>query len=76
MKQKVKLPKPLNYQRDVINLLDEDGVKFVTFLKSRQSGGSFLNKLLVVKWGLENTKERIGYITPTLKLGKLFFKEL
>ena len=76
MKQKVKLPTPLEYQKSIIDLLSIDEVKFVTFLKSRQSGGSFLNKLLVCKWGLENTKERIGYITPTLKLGKLFYKEL
>ena len=37
----VKLPKPLSYQKEIINWVDEDNVKFVTFLKSRQSGGSF-----------------------------------
>jgi len=72
----IKMPKPLQYQQDILDLLDEDKVKFVTFLKSRQSGGSFLNKMLVVKWALENPNSRIGYITPTLKLSKLFFKEL
>lgn len=72
----IKMPKPLDYQLDILNILDDPTIKFVTFLKSRQSGGSFLNKMLVVKWGLENPNCRIGYITPTLKLSKLFFKEL
>lgn len=72
----IRLPKPLDYQRDIINWLEDDEVKFVSFLKSRQSGGSFLNKLLCTKWSLENSNVKIGYVTPTLKLSKLFFKEL
>lgn len=72
----VKLPKPISYQKDIINWVDEDNVKFITFLKSRQSGGSFLNKLLCSKWALENNNCKIGYVTPTLKLSKLFYKEL
>jgi phage FluMu gp28-like protein len=32
--------------------------------------------MLVIKWALENKRVRIGYVTPTLKLSKLFFKEL
>jgi phage FluMu gp28-like protein len=75
-KKKIKLPTPLNYQRDIINWLEADDVKFVSFLKSRQSGGSFLNKLLVSKWGLESSGNKIGYITPTSKLGRLFHREL
>ena len=59
-KKKIKLPTPLNYQRDIINWLEADDVKFVSFLKSRQSGGSFLNKLLVSKWGLECGNNKIG----------------
>lgn len=73
---KVKLPSPLNYQKDIIDWLDDPDVKYVSFLKSRQSGGSFLNKLLVSKWGLTEKKCKIGYITPTLKLGKLFHSEI
>lgn len=72
----IKLPKPLIYQKEIIDWLADEQVKFVSFLKSRQSGGSFLNKLLVTKWGLESSKNKIGYITPTLKLSKLFFREL
>jgi len=72
----IKLPAPLTYQKDIIDWLEEPETKFVTFLKSRQSGGSFLNKLLVTKWALENKNVKIGYITPTLKLSKRFFKEL
>lgn len=76
MKKTIKLPKPLDYQRDIINYLDDDNVKYVTFLKSRQSGGSFLNKLLTLKWGLSLNNAKIGYITPTYKLARLFYKEL
>lgn len=75
-KKVVQLPKPLSYQKDIIDWTDDPSVKYITFLKSRQSGGSFLNKLLVAKWSLENNNIKIGYITPTLKLSKLFFKEL
>lgn len=74
--KRIQLPKPLPYQKDIVDMLDDDEVKFVSFLKSRQSGGSFLNKLLLIKWGLENKRVRISYITPTLKLGKLFFSEI
>lgn len=72
----INLPKPLNYQQDIIDMLEQPDIKFVIFLKSRQSGGSFLNKMLVTKWALENKNVKIGYITPTLKLSKRFFKEL
>lgn len=76
MLKNINLPRPLNYQQDIINMLEQPDIKFVTFLKSRQSGGSFLNKMLVTKWALENKNVKIGYITPTLKLSKRFFKEL
>lgn len=72
----VKLPKPLPYQKDVINWARDKDTKYISFLKSRQSGGSFTNKLLVSMWALENNNAKIGYITPTLKLSKLFFSEL
>ena len=72
----VKLPKPLQYQQEIIDYLEQPDVKYVTFLKSRQSGGSFLNKILVLKWALESTNSKILFVTPTLKLGKLFYKEL
>lgn len=72
----IKLPKPLSYQQEIIDWLEQDNVKFVSFLKSRQSGGSFLNKLLLTKWALTVPNAKIGYITPTYKLGKRFFMEL
>lgn len=72
----VKLPKLLDYQENIIKLLDRDDIKFVTFLKSRQSGGTFLNKILVIKWALENKNVKIGFITPKLKLARTFHKEL
>lgn len=74
--KKITLPKPLPYQLDIINWLDNNEVKFVSFKKSRQSGGSWLNKWLLTKWALENNNIKIGYVTPTLKLSKLFFREL
>ena len=72
----IKMPKPLPYQKDILDWLEQEDVKFVSFLKSRQSGGSYLNKMLVVKWGLESNFNKIGYIVPTNKLGKLFYREL
>ena len=50
----IKLPSPLPYQKDILDWLEQDDIKFVSFKKARQSGGSFLNKMLVVKWGLES----------------------
>lgn len=75
-KKVIKLPKPLDYQKEIIDWLDQDDVKYVAFRKSRQSGGSFLNKMLCSKWALEQKNVKIGYVTPTLKLGKLFYGEL
>ena len=75
-KQTINLPRPLPYQQEIIDWLQQPDVKYVSFLKSRQSGGSFLNKLLVAYWGLSNEKKKIIYITPTLKLGKLFHGEI
>jgi phage FluMu gp28-like protein len=72
---KIKFPKLLAYQKDVFDLLQTENVFFVTFLKSRQSGGSFFAKIIVSYWALKE-KCKIGYITPTLKLGKLFYKGL
>lgn len=75
-KIKIKLPTPLNYQKEIIDKLNDPNIKYVSFLKSRQSGGSWLNKFLVAYWGLSHKRVKIGYITPTLKLSKLFFSEL
>lgn len=68
--------KPVTYQKEIIKWLEQDDVTYVSFLKSRQSGGSWLNKWLVGKWGLENRNLKIAYITPTYKLGKRFYLEL
>ena len=75
-KQKIILPKPLDYQREIIDWMNDLTVKTVSFVNSRQSGKSFLNKLLASKWLLELKDAKIAYITPTNKLGKLFYKEL
>lgn len=75
-KQKIVLPKPLDYQREIIDWMNDLTVKTVSFVNSRQSGKSFLNKLLASKWLLELKDAKIAYITPTNKLGKLFYKEL
>lgn len=76
----LKMPPLLTYQRNIVNWLLDDDVKFVTFVKSRQSGGSWLNKWLLGMWGLATQQGdkcdwKIGYITPTAKLGKLFYRE-
>lgn len=72
----IRLPKPLDYQQTIIDWLAQDDVKIVSFLKSRQSGGSFLNKLLLIKWALGEPNCKVGYITPTYKLGKRFYSEI
>ena len=73
---KVRLPSLLSYQRQLVSYLEDPEVKYVTFLKSRQTGGSYLNKWLVLRWGLETGENKIGYITPTYKLSRLFFREI
>ena len=72
----IKLPHPLPYQREIIDWVDCDEIKYINFLKSRQSGGSFLMRMLVIKWGLELTNEKIGYCCPTYKICRTFFSEL
>lgn len=73
---KVKLPKLLNYQKEMFDKIKDDETKYITFQKSRQSGGSWFLKWLLVYWGVTEKDVRIGYITPTFLLSKLFFKEL
>lgn len=75
-KKVVQLPKLLSYQQELMNYVNDPSVKFVNFLKARQVGGSYFNKILVAYWSLTSNNEKIGFITPTLKLSKLFFKEL
>jgi phage FluMu gp28-like protein len=72
----VKLPEPTAYQKEILGWVNEDEVKFITFIGSRQTGKSFLMKMICTIWGLGTDVKKIGYITPTLKLSKLFFKEL
>ena len=72
----VKLPKLLPYQVELHSYCTDESTKFITFLKSRQSGGSFFNKVMLLEWAMTNRYVRIGYVTPTLKLSKLFFKEI
>lgn len=75
-KKVVQLPKLLTYQQELMDYVNDPSVKFVNFLKARQVGGSYFNKILVAYWSLTSNNEKIGFITPTLKLSKLFFKEL
>lgn len=76
MPQIIKLPELVNYQKELMNFVDDPSTRFISFLKARQVGGSFFNKILVTKWALSEQNQKIGYLTPTLKLSKLFFKEL
>lgn len=71
----VTLPKLMSYQKEIVSHIDNPNVKILVFKKSRQIGGSFLNKLLCIKWLLQKG-EKIAYITPTLKLAKDFYNEL
>lgn len=75
-KPKIKLPSPTDYQRDILNYVNDPLIKYITFVGSRQTGKSYLLKMLVTKWGLENKNKKIGYITPSSKLSKLFYSEL
>lgn len=75
-KKVVQLPKLLTYQKQLLDYINNPSIKFVSFLKARQVGGSFFNKILVAYWCLSENNQKVGFITPTLKLAKLFFKEL
>lgn len=76
MSKVIRLPKPIDYQKEVIDWIDDKSVKFINFVGGRQSGKSYLNKIIVIKYALEHKKSKIGYITPTLKLARRFHKEL
>lgn len=76
VKKVIKLPKPLPYQQQIIDYLEQDDIKYVSVCAGRQCGKSFLLKMLVTKWALEQQNQKILYITPTSKLSRNFYKEL
>ena len=72
----VSLPKLLPYQKKLSDAFNQDGIDTVMFLKSRQSGGTWFNKWLCCKLLLSCKNIRVGYTTPTNKLGRSIHKEL
>lgn len=67
---------PTDYQRDILTWANDEDIKYISMLKSRQSGGSYVLKMLVTLWGLSLTNAKMLYICPTNKLSKTFFREL
>lgn len=70
------LPKPLTYQKDILNSFNNPDIKTIIFKKSRQVGGSYVAKMIIIKYLLENTNKKCMYITPTYRLSKSFYLTL
>lgn len=75
LKKTIKLPKPWQYQKQIIEWLDDPRVKVVSLVKSRQTGGSYLSKLLCSKWLLSSPRVKVIYVTPTYRLARRFYDE-
>ena len=60
-------------QEEILEAVDTH--KYTVVSMSRQAGKSVLAKALVCKWLFEPNRI-ISYITPSLLLGKKFFKDL
>lgn len=64
---------PNKTQQLILDLVKENRVTVANV--SRQQGKSYLGRYLAISWAL-STKSVVGYITPTLKLAKKFFKDI
>ena len=73
---KIRMPELLPYQSQLNDYLNSPDIDTVIFLKSRQSGGTWFNKWVASKWLLTERNNKIGYVTPTNKLGRSIHKEL
>lgn len=66
----VKLPKPHEAQRAVLN----STARFRVLMCGRRFGKSLISQSISIETGLNS--KRVAYITPTYQLGKIFFKEI
>lgn len=75
MAKKIVLPKLLWYQKPVVDALEDDKCKFVTFLASRRIGKSLIAKAISIRWCL-GERCNVGFIVPTGDLARKFIKEI
>lgn len=72
----ITLPKPLDYQKEMLDAFVNDKIDTIVFKKGRQSGGSYFAKMVITKYLLENTNKKCMYLTPAYKLAKSFYVNL
>lgn len=75
MSTTIQLPRPLWYQKPVIDALEDEQHKYITFLASRRIGKSLLAKCMAIKWAGES-RCNIGFVCPTGDLCRKFIKEI
>lgn len=75
LKKTIKLPKPWPFQKQIIDWIDDPRVKVVTLVKSRQTGGSYVSKILCAKFLLQSVRIKVIYVTPTYRLARRFYDE-
>lgn len=64
-----------NSQKEALQLVDDDLLKYITIVFSRQSGKSFLMKILCIKWLFERNKD-VGYVCRNYILAKKLYGDV
>ena len=57
-------------QREKINLIEQDEVKYIVLTTGRQWGKTLLGMNLLLKWALENPKSTLMWVSPIYKQSK------
>jgi len=70
---KIKLFKPYPAQKEFINQYADSDTLFGVLVSPRGGGKTLLSINLALKWVLETSNSKLGYITPIYSLGKEVF---
>jgi hypothetical protein len=73
---KIKLFRPHNGQKKIIDGFAESKHKFCTVSTGRQFGKSLLGQNMLLYWLLKNSKIKGGWISPTYNQAKKVFEEI
>lgn len=67
--------KPHKKQQELLDIINTEGVKYITCCAARRFGKSILASYLCFKWALETPNTTVLYIGPTYKLCNEFYRK-
>jgi hypothetical protein len=67
---------PYPKQREWINQIEQPDVKYITLCVGRQAGKTLLSENLLLKWGLENKKQTIMFVSPVYSQARKVFTDI